>query len=254
MTELMEYFSFLWELLKRDLKKKYYKSVLGVVWTLLNPVLMMLVMTVIFSTLFRRSVEYYPAYYLCAYVLLNFNNTATAQALGCIPANGNLLRKIHLPSYLFCLATVGVNGFTLLLSIIPLLGVCLLVGVPVSWYWLLIPAPLLYTVIFTTGLSLLLAAVGVFFRDMAYLYGIATTVWMYLTPMFYPVTIIPRPYRFLWELNPMFHYTEILRNLVLYQTMPSERSLLIAGAYSLLTLAAGIHVFRSCQDRFYVHL
>ena len=254
MTELMEYFSFLWELLKRDLKKKYYKSVLGVVWTLLNPVLMMLVMTVIFSTLFRRSVEYYPAYYLCAYVLLNFNNTATAQALGCIPANGNLLRKIHLPSYLFGLATVGVNGFTLLLSIIPLLGVCLLVGVPVSWYWLLIPAPLLYTVIFTTGLSLLLAAVGVFFRDMAYLYSIVTTIWTYVTPMFYPISMIPVQYRFLWELNPMYHYVSLMRSLVLYGQMPSEKTLLIATAYAVLLLLTGVMVFRKNQDRLYLHL
>ena len=102
MTEFLDSLNFLWELFKRDLKKKYYKSVLGVLWTLLNPLLMMLVMTLIFSTLFRRSIEHYPVYYLCAYILLNFNNVATSQALGCLPANGGLLRKIHVPAYLFC--------------------------------------------------------------------------------------------------------------------------------------------------------
>ena len=252
--EWMQYLSFLWELLKRDVKKKYYKSVLGVLWTLLNPLLMMLVMTIIFSTLFRRSIEHYPVYYMCAYILLNFNSTATTQSLSCMAANSGLLRKIRVPSYMFCLAAVGVNALTLLLSLIPLLLVAAVSGVPFSPYLFLLPAPLLYTLVFTTGLSLILSVVGVFFRDMAYLYGILTTVWMYFTPMFYPMSIIPRQFRFLWGLNPLSHFTAIMRDLVLYRTMPTERTLLIATCYSLLTLLTGIHVFRKYRESLYLHL
>ena len=254
MTEFLDSLNFLWELFKRDLKKKYYKSVLGVLWTLLNPLLMMLVMTLIFSTLFRRSIEHYPVYYLCAYILLNFNNVATSQALGCLTANGDLLRKIHVPAYLFCLSTVAVNGFTLVLSLVPLLVVALFSGLPLTPWLLLVPFPLLYVLLFTTGLSLLLSTVGVFFRDMTYLYGIITTVWTYLTPMFYPLSIVPERFRFLWELNPLYHYVEILRDLVLYQVMPASRTLLIATGYSPLFLGLGVWVFRRYQDRFYVHL
>ena len=254
MTEFLDSLNFLWELFKRDLKKKYYKSVLGVLWTLLNPLLMMLVMTLIFSTLFRRSIEHYPVYYLCAYILLNFNNVATSQALGCLPANGGLLRKIHVPAYLFCLSTVAVNGFTLVLSLVPLLVVALFSGLPLTPWLLLVPFPLLYVLLFTTGLSLLLSTVGVFFRDMTYLYGIITTVWTYLTPMFYPLSIVPERFRFLWEMNPLYHYVEILRDLVLYQVMPASRTLLIATGYSLAFLGLGVWVFRRYQDRFYVHL
>ena len=252
--EWMQYLSFLWELLKRDVKKKYYKSVLGVLWTLLNPLLMMLVMTIIFSTLFRRSIEHYPVYYMCAYILLNFNSTATTQSLSCMAANSGLLRKIRVPSYMFCLAAVGVNALTLLLSLIPLLLVAAVSGVPFSPYLFLLPAPLLYTLVFTTGLSLILSVVGVFFRDMAYLYGILYYgVDVFSPPCFIPCPLSPGSFG-LWDLNPLSHFTAIMRDLVLYRTMPPERTLLIATCYSLLTLLTGIHVFRKYRESLYLHL
>ena len=246
MREFMDYFGFLWELFKRDTKKKYYKSVLGVVWTLLNPLLMMLVMTVVFSTLFRRSIQFYPVYYLCAYIPLNFNSITTTQALHCLSSNSSLIRKIRVPQYMFCLATVGVNAFTMVISLLPLLLVAAVIGVPFTPYLLLLPAPLLLTLLFTTGLSLALSIVGV--------YHIVTTLWVYATPMFYPISIIPQQYRFVWDLNPLYHYASIMRDVVLYGVMPSERTLLIATAYSLLMLLTGITVFRKYQDRIYLHL
>lgn len=254
MTEFMQYFSFLWELFKRDFKKKYYKSVLGMLWTLLNPLLMMTVMTIVFSTLFRRSVEYYPVYYLCGFVLVNFNNGATSQALNSIFNNRGLIRKIRVPTYMFCLSTVLLNAFTMVISLIPLLLVVLVTGAPMTPLMLLIPIPLLLTFLFTTGLSLMLSIVGVFFRDMAHLYPIFTTVWVYITPMFYPISIIPQPYRFLWDLNPMVHYIGLMRDIVLYGTMPSERTLIIAVCYSVLMLLTGAYVFRKYQNKCYIHL
>ncbi len=223
-------------------------------WTLLNPLLMMLVMTLIFSTLFRRSIEHYPVYYLCAYILLNFNNVATSQALGCLPANGGLLRKIHVPAYLFCLSTVAVNGFTLVLSLAPLLVVALFSGLSLTPWLLLVPFPLLYVLLFTTGLSLLLSTVGVFFRDMTYLYGIITTVWTYLTPMFYPLSHCAGTVPFsLGTESPV----SLCGNFAGFgavsgharQPHPS-----IATGYSLVFLGLGVWVFRRYQDRFYVHL
>lgn len=252
--EFMEYFNFLCELFKRDLKKKYYKSVLGVLWTLLNPLLMMTVMTIVFSTLFRRSIDHYPAYYMCAYVVMVFNSVTTTQSLNCIVNNSGLVRKLRVPNYMFCLATVALNMLTMLLSLIPLLLVALATGVQLTPYVMLLPVPLVLTAGFTAGLSLTLSVVGVFFRDMAYLYSIVTTIWTYVTPMFYPISMIPVQYRFLWELNPMYHYVSLMRSLVLYGQMPSEKTLLIATAYAVLLLLTGVMVFRKNQDRLYLHL
>ena len=252
--EFMNYFSFLYELFKRDFKKKYYKSVLGVVWTLLNPLLMMTVMTIVFSTLFRRSIEYFPVYYLCGYVMMSFNSMTTTQSLNCILNNSGLIRKIHVPNYMFCLATVGVNAFTMVISLIPMFLMILVTGAPVTPYLLLIPVPLILLLIFTTGLSVALSITGVFFRDMKHLYSIITTVWMYATPTFYPISIIPQQYRFIWDLNPLYHYITMMRNLVLYRTIPSQQTLFIATCYSLLMLVTGILVFKKYQDRIYTHL
>ena len=252
--EFMNYFSFLYELFKRDFKKKYYKSVLGVVWTLLNPLLMMTVMTIVFSTLFRRSIEYFPVYYLCGYVMMSFNSMTTTQSLNCILNNNGLIRKIHVPNYMFCLATVGVNAFTMVISLIPMFLMILVTGAPVTPYLLLIPVPLILLLIFTTGLSLALSITGVFFRDMKHLYSIITTIWMYATPTFYPISIIPQQYRFIWDLNPLYHYITMMRDLVLYRTIPSQQTLFIATCYSLLMLVTGILVFKKYQDRIYTHL
>ena len=193
-------------------------------------------------------------YYLCAYIPLNFNSITTTQALHCLSSNSGLIRKIRVPQYMFCLATVGVNAFTMFISLLPLLLVAAVIGVPLTPYLLLLPAPLLLTLLFTTGLSLALSIVGVFFRDMTYLYHIVTTLWVYATPMFYPISIIPQQYRFVWDLNPLYHYASIMRDVVLYGVMPSQRTLLIATAYSLLMLLTGITVFRKYQDRIYLHL
>lgn len=252
--EFMNYFSFLYELFKRDFKKKYYKSVLGVIWTLLNPLMMMIVMTIIFSTLFRRTIDHYPVYYLCAYIMITFNSTTTSQALSSILNNGGLIRKIHVPNYMFCLATVGVNAFTMVVSLIPLLLMVVVTGVPLTFYLLLIPLPMVLIVLFTTGLSLVLSIVGVFFRDMTHLYSILITIWIYATPMFYPISIIPSQYRFIWDLNPLYHYVTIMRDLVLYGTIPTEKTLFIATSYSVLMLITGIWMFNKYKDRIYIHL
>ncbi|MFR1474270.1 MAG: ABC transporter permease [Hydrogeniiclostridium mannosilyticum] len=130
----------------------------------------------------------------------------------------------------------------------------LVTGAPVTPYLLLIPVPLILLLIFTTGLSLALSITGVFFRDMTHLYSIITTVWMYATPIFYPISIIPQQYRFIWDLNPLYHYITMMRDLVLYRMIPSQQTLFIATCYSLLMLVTGILVFKKYQDRIYTHL
>lgn len=248
------YLYFLKEIVMRDIKKKYYKSVLGMIWTILNPLLMMLVMTVVFSTLFKRNIANFPIYYMCGNLLFSFNSGSTNQALHTMVANNALLRKIYVPKYMFILSPIAVNFVTMLFSLISLVIVMVITGTPFTPYLFLIPVPIIYTLIFTTGLSLILGAYGVFFRDLNHLYGIFILVWTYSTPLFYPISIIPQKFLFIFELNPMYHFITILRDIVHLGTMPSEKSLIIASCYSIITLILGIVIFKEHEDKFYLHI
>jgi ABC-2 type transport system permease protein len=250
----MKYLNFLREVVTRDIKKKYYKSVLGVVWAVLNPLMMMVVITIVFSTVFKRNIDNFPVYYLCGSLIFSFNSDATNQALTCIIGNSALIRKMYIPKYMFCISKVIVSFVTLLFSLVALAVVMLITGCKFTIYTLLIPVPLVYVFMFTTGLSLILATYGVFFRDLKHLYGILITAWMYITPIFYPVSIIPEKFRFIWDLNPLYHYATIMRDVVYVGTMPSEKSLIIGTCFSVLTLLIGIITFKENEDRFFLYI
>lgn len=250
----MDYLDFLKELVKKDFKKKYYKSVLGILWTLLNPLLMMVVITVVFSTLFKRNIPYYPVYYMIGYIFYNFAMGATRISLTSVVGNSNLLRKIFVPKYMFCVSSVLVQFITMLFSLIPLFGVMVVYQVPLTKYCLLFPIALVYIFLFTLGLSLILSAYAVFFRDLNHLYGIVTTLWMYVTPIFYPISIIPQQFLFLWDLNPLYIFISIARDLLMNGSMPSERMLLAATCYSVLTFVTGLVVFHKKENNFIIYI
>lgn len=250
--DFIKYSNFLRELVLRDFKKKYYKSVLGILWTVLNPLLMMTVVTIVFSTLFTRNIPHFPVYYLTGYILYNFCMTSSRESMHSILSNFHLIKKIYVPKYMFCLSTVIVQFITLLFSMLPLFLMMALLGVPLTPFVLLLPLPLLLLLIFTTGLSLILSAYAVYFRDLDHLFGIITTLWIYATPVFYPITIIPERFRFLWDLNPLHIYLTLARNVLLDGTFPEIKILLSAVAYSLLTLAMGMAVFHEKENGFFL--
>ena len=189
--EFMNYFPFLKEVIKRDFKKKYYKSVLGVAWSMLSPLLMMIVITIVFSTLFKRDLPYYPAYWFSGNMLFGFVFEGSTAAMGSITNNASLIRKMKIPNYFFCISSVTQHFITMIFSILPYILVCMVIGVPMTVYMLLIPLPLILAYFFTLGLGMLLCAYGTFLRDLSYLYHVLRRVWLYITPIFYPIEIIP---------------------------------------------------------------
>lgn len=252
--EFMEYLPFLKELVKRDFKMKYYKSFLGVLWTLLNPLILATIMTIIFSTLFKRSIEYYPIYNISGHLILTFFVTATKQSLSSVYHHAGVFRKFKVPQYMYCLSNVTIAFITLLFSSVPMLILALVLGMPLHFTMLLFPLPIILAFIFTMGCSLILAAYGVFFRDLSHLYGIFTYALNFLTPIFYPIEIIPVEYRFVWDFNPLYLYIRILREVFIYNTIPNEKTLLVATCYAILTLALGILVFKEKRSKFYNYL
>ena len=252
--EQMKYFVFMKEVVKRDIKRKYYKSVLGVLWTVLNPLLSMLVMTIVFSTLFKRNIDNYPIYLLCGQLIFNFVSGASRQSLSSILGNAGYIRAIYIPKYIFVLSRVVEALVDLLFSLIALFLVMFFTKAAFTINLLMLPVLLVLVFMFTLGLSFILATYGTFFRDLHHLYGIFTMLWMWTSAIFYPISIIPPSYSFLFDLNPALHYITIMRAICYEGTVPTEKSLIIATCYSILTLLLGISVFKANENKFFLYV
>lgn len=253
-NEFMTYLPFLREIVQRDFKKKYYKSVLGVLWSMLSPLMMMIVITIVFSTLFKKTIPFYSAYWFAGNLLFVFVTEGAHSAMNSMITNASLIKKMKIPKYFFCISSVTLHFIMMIFSIVPFVAVSLIIGVPLTPYMLFMPIPMMYTYIFTLGLGMFLCAYGTFLRDLNHLYGVVKRMWLYLTPIFYPIDIIPQQFRFIWELNPMYVYLEIFRDFTIDGVMPPQRMLIIATLYSLITLALGAVTFKEKEDKFFLYI
>lgn len=238
------------QLVARDFKTRYKRSVLGVCWSLLNPILMMMVQYIVFSTIFRSNIENFPLYLLCGSVLFTFFTDSTGNGLSSIVGNASLITKVHVPKYIYPVSKVLSTAINLLLSMIPLLIVVLLTKAPITKAYLLIPFVLICLTVFCIGMSFLLSSAMVFFRDTQFLWGVVTILWMYATPLFYPETIISARYRLVLILNPMYHYILFLRTIMLQGISPCLSEYVYCAVFSLVVLLCGIFVYKKTENKF----
>lgn len=242
------------ELVVRDIKVRYRHSALGLVWTVLNPLLMMVVITIVFSTLFKQNIPNFPIYYLSGSLIFAFNSESTTTALNSIISNASLIKKVYIPKYLFPLSNVLSGLVNLGFSLIAMFIVMLITGAPFHTTLLLLPIPIFYTFLFSVGLGILLSAVTVFFRDIAHFYSVFILAWTYFTPIFYPVEILPDAAMKIMQLNPMYHLVSYMRSIVLYGVFPSLKENLLCLCLGLLMLALGLFVFYKKQDKFVLYV
>ena len=247
---LKKYRFLLEDMVTRDIKLKYRRSVIGFLWSILNPLLMMVVITAVFQNLFRFEIENFAVYYLTGWVVYNFVTEATSGAMTSIIGASALIRKVYIPKYIFPMQKCVFSFVNMLFSLVALFVVMLVLQVKITWYVLLIPIPLVLALVFAIGLGMILSTVAVFFRDMIHLYGIFTMVWMYLTPIIYPEEILVGVMQTIMKLNPLYYYVDYFRQLTLYGTLPNIESLAIMLFCSIVTLLLGIVVFKKKQDRF----
>lgn len=244
------------ELVTRDVKIKYRKSVLGVFWTLLNPLLMMLVLSIVFSNLFRFGVENYPVYILSGQVIFNFFSESTSSAMTSVLNNAQLIKKIYIPKYLFTFARISSSVINIMASFSALLLVMILMRMELHYTMFLGIIPILCLVILSTGVGLILATVTVKFRDIMHLYSVFLTALTYLMPVIYPISFLegtPWVYM-LVRLNPLTIILTMFRELVIYGTIPSIVSFVAAFGVSFGALAIGLVVFYKNQDKFILNL
>lgn len=242
------------QLVARDFKVRYKRSVLGVFWSFLNPLLMMVVQYIVFSQLFRSDIENYPVYLLSGLVVFNFFSEGVGQALGSIVGNASLITKVYIPKYIYPVTRVLSSGINLLMSLAPLMIAAFLTGEQFTKAYLMLPYLLVCVMVFTTGLGMVLAAGMAFFRDIQFLWGILSMLWMYLTPIFYPVSIVPEGFRGAVLSNPMYVFVDAVREIVMEATVPRPVIFFQCTWMALLMLCVGSVVFKKTQDRFVFYI
>jgi len=242
-------------LVSRDLKVKYRRSFLGILWSLLNPILMMLVMSAVFSTIFRNNIENFPLYLICGQTLFGFFNEATSGALSSVVGASSLIKKVYIPKYIFPLEKVMFAFVNLLFSLVAVAVMCVIFGIELSWTMLLFPIPLLGLLMFSTGLGLVLTTCNVFFRDVQHLYSVVIMAWTYITPIFYPIEMLEGSFVYGFvKANPLTSYLTYFRNVVLYGTVPTLTDNLICFGWGVAALMVGLWFFKSKQDKFILHI
>ena len=254
-NEIIRYKDLVRELVSKDLKLKYRRSFLGYLWSILNPLGIMLVMVIVFSNMFRFDIEYYPVYLIVGQVMFNYMSGATSHSMYSILDNASLLKKIYVPKYIFTFSKVTSDLVDFLFSMGATLLVMLVTRTPFSWYLLLVPFVALELYIFSLGLGLFLAQSSVFFRDIQYIYNVVLTAWTYLTPIFYSETMLPDWLHFIVvRFNPMYFYVKQMRQIIIEQTYPDPK-LVAAGVFSAaVMLLIGSWFFKRNQSKFILYI
>jgi len=247
--ELKHYRYLLKQLVRRDIVARYKRSFLGVAWTMLNPLGTMLIMTFVFSNLFK-SVQSYPVYILSGLIAWNFFAQGTNAAMSGLVWGGSLMQRIYLPRTIFGVSAIGTALVNLLLSIIPLLVVMLITQTTIHLTFLFLPISILLLTAFALGFGLLLSALAIFFPDVAEMYQILLMAWMYLTPVIYPEEIIPAQFLTIYRINPMYWMLKMFRLPVYEGVIPSMQDLWPALAWSVGMLIVGWLFFTSRSDEY----
>lgn len=243
------------QLVSKDIKLKYRRSFLGYLWSILNPLMVMVIMVIVFSNMFRSDITLFPVYLIIGQTLFSFMSESTNQAIFSITGNAALLKKTYVPKYVFTVSKVTSSFVNTLFALGALVVVFIVCRVVPNIYYLLIPLILLQEYIFCLGLGMLLAQSSVFFRDIQYIYNAFITAWMYLTPIFYPITLLPENLRrVIVLLNPMYMYITEFRQIVLENRLPDIYLMINGSIFAAIMLLIGTWAFLKTQSKFILYI
>jgi len=248
--ELVRYKDLLRLLIATNIKARYKRSVLGVAWTLLSPLLTMIVITIAFSAIFRFSVPNYPVYVLAGLVFYGFFQESTTQSMNSLVWGSTLLKKVYIPAAVFPIAAVGTAVVNLGLSLVPLLLITLFFKQPLNWTLLFVPAAMVMAAIFSLGVGLILSSIAVVFSDVVEMWGVIVRALFYLTPVMYPEEIVPERFIWLVKINPLYHMMLCWREPIYRGALPPLDSVLKALVWSVGTLLVGWWVFSRRSHQF----
>ena len=241
-------------MVKRDFITRYRKSVLGILWSMLNPLLTMIVLVIVFSFLFRFQIPHFPVYVLSGQIIFGLFSESTSQAMGSILANAGVIKKIYVPKYIFPVSRVVSSVVNFVFALAAFLLVAIVTRAPLHWTIILVPIPVIYTFMFALGMGMLLSSMAVFFRDLQYIYGVAITAWMFFTPIMYPVSILPERVFHVMHLNPLFHYVSYFRALALDGVVPGLWENVICLGFALFAMGLGLYATMANKDKYILYI
>ncbi|MCI8713759.1 MAG: ABC transporter permease [Ruminococcus sp.] len=238
-----QYWFVIKELTSREIKRKYSRSYLGIVWSVLNPLLSMCVISLIFTQLFHRSIENFPIYYLTGSVVWQLFTGATNAAMTSLVDNKMLLIKVKFPMDIFILSRVYTSLVNFLYSLIAYVIMLVVFRVPPCWTMALAPVIVLFLLLFSLGIAHVLATAYVFFGDVKHLYSVLLTLWMYMSALFYPVDQLKGIVRMVIQINPVFNYIDCMRTIVMKGRLPDVTQMIYIAAWGIVMYLVGFVVF-----------
>ena len=253
LNDFSRYKSLLSELVRKDIKKKYRRSVLGVLWSFLDPLLRMIVLTIVFSALFHR-VHNYPVYYLSGQLTLSLFTGGSTQAMQSLVSSSGIWKSIYVPKYLYALSSVLSNFVTYALSLIVLFAIMLVTNSKFTVFIIFASLPILILLVMTLGVGLILGTLNVFFRDIEHLYSVFCLMLLYALPIFYPADILPEQFKFIQTYNPLFYIISCVRDCFYYGKLYSLNDIIIPTIAAIILLGIGIFLLRRYQDKFILYV
>ena len=250
LRETYRYRELIWALAMKELKIRYKRSVLGFLWALLNPMLLMLVLSVVFSTIMAINIPHYAIFLLSVLLPWTFFSQSLSYAVESIVGNADLIKKVRVAKLVFPIAAVISNLINLLLSMIPLALIVLLMRHPFHITWIYLPVPLLALTIFTLGATFFFAAANVYYRDVSHILQILLQAWFYVTPIIFSIDFFPAKYRWIFKLNPIQFVLNGFRLSVYYGLLPTPQSIAVSFLCAFAALFFGYSIFRRYQNDF----
>lgn len=247
--DMKQYVFVIKELTAREIKRKYARSSLGIIWSVLNPLLMMIVMSLIFSTMFRHSIENFPIYYLTGMLFWDLFSGATNSAMTALVDNKMLLIKAKLPKHTFILSRIYTSLVNLGYTCIAYVLMLIVFRVKLSWTMLLLPVDILFALIFAMGIGYILAVMYVFFADIKYLYSVVLRILMYLSAIFYPITSLPEAMQNFISCNPLYVIIFFARTCVMNGQVPAGGEWIKLISWSGISFALGMIVFKAKENK-----
>lgn len=249
-----EYSFLLKQLIGRDFAVKYRRSYLGIVWVILNPLLTMIILSSVFSFIFRFTIENFPVYLILGQIIFNFYSEATQISITTITSSGQMIKKIYVPKYIFPLSKTMFSFFNFVLSFIPVILVMIYYKIPITINIVYLPTLLVFFFCFVLGVCFILSALQVFLRDTQYLYGIFLTLLGYTTPIFYSIETMSPLIQKVMLINPLYHYMNTLRTILLYGETPTVQQMAACMIIGIIFLAVGMGYFFRKQKKFILYI
>lgn len=242
------------ELVKRDFTKKYKRTVLGMLWSILGPLMTLGVMALVFTQFFGRSIEHYIIYLFCGNLLFSYFKESTTSGMTALYDNSGIFSKVNVPKYMFLLSKNVSSLINFAINLLILFLFCLIDGIDITWKFIMLLYPIGCLVVFNLGMGLILSAIYLMFRDMKYLYEIFTLLLMYVSAIFYSIDAYSQQVQYLFYLNPIYVYIQYFRKIIIESEIPPPTFHLLAAGYTLVALAIGVIIYKKENYKFLYYI